>query len=249
MGGVVHFEHTCPLEPAVAVAAVAVAVAVAVVVCATHGCDGHAERILTFGLELKHVLARFKVVHVDGRSRCTSFGVGNGLFWTDLVVFSVIVLGFILVVAFVMGREGHVVAAIVAVKFCRFAGVVRKDVNVRRSSPRHRGAEFVDEDGLEVEGGLVARHGVRGVGCWTVCGQISKSAVNPRLQTETVVQEDISCVQADEVRCAGFVVVDRDVGGAHHFNIDEASADGFGQLRHVVRRRNDGCGFCFFVIS
>ena len=129
-----HVKDASPLKRTVAVAVV-------VVVCTAHGGDGHAERILAFGLELKHVFAFFKVVNVDGRSRCTPFRVVNGLFWTDLVVFGVIVLGFVLVVAFlvafVVGREGHVVAAVVAVKFFSLARVVGEDVNVRRSWCRH----------------------------------------------------------------------------------------------------------------
>ena len=64
---------------------------------------------------------------------------------------------------------------------------------------------------------------------------ISNCAVNPRLQAETVVQEDVGFGQANDVRWARFVVVNRNVCCAHHFNINKASAYGFGQLRNVVR--------------
>ena len=64
---------------------------------------------------------------------------------------------------------------------------------------------------------------------------ISKCTVNPRLQTEAVVQEDVSFVQANDVRWARFVVVNRNVCCAHHFNINKASAYGLGQLRNVIR--------------
>ncbi len=117
--------------------------AMVVVVCATHGCNSHAEGILTFRLELKHVFAFFKVVHVDSGSCITTFGVGDGLFWTDLVVLGVVVFGFIVavgfvvVVGFVVFREGKVVTSIVSVEFFCLTRVVRKNMDIRGSRSTH----------------------------------------------------------------------------------------------------------------
>ena len=86
-----------------------------------------------------------------------------------------------------------------------------------------------------------------GVRCRTVIGQVSKGPIDPWLQAKAVVEEDVSAVQADDVRCTWLVVVDRHVRGAHHLDVDEAASDGFSQLRDVVRRCNDGGGFWFFV--
>ena len=257
MGGVADFEHTCPLEPAVAVAAVAaVAVAVAVVMCATHARNGHAERILAFRLEFKHVLACFHVEHVDRRSSIAALGVVKRHLRAERIVVAVVVLIFVVVVFLfvvivllaVVG-EGEVVAAVVAVKLLGFVGVMCEGVNVGGGRSGHRSAKFVDENGLEVEGVFTAGHGVGGVRCRTVIGQVGKGSIDPWLQAQAVVEEDISTVQADDVRCTWLVVVDGHVRGAHHLDVDEVATDGFSQLRHVVRRRDDGCGFWFFVAS
>ena len=233
-----------------------VAVVVAVVVCATHARNGHAERILAFRLKFKHVLACFHVEHVDRRSSIAALGVVKRHLRAERIVVAVVVLIFVVVVFLfvvivllaVVG-EGEVVAAVIAVKLLGFVGVMCEGVNVGCGRSGHRGAKFVDENGLEVKGVFTAGHGVGGVRCWTVIGQVGKGPVDPGLQAQAVVEEDISTVQADDVRCTWLVVVDRHVRGAHHLDVDEAASDGFSQLRHVVRRRNDGRGFWFFVAS
>ena len=239
----------------VAVVAV-VAVVVAVVVCATHARNGHAERILAFRLKFKHVLACFHVEHVDRRSSIAALGVVKRHLRAERIVVAVVVLIFVVVVFLfvvivllaVVG-EGEVVAAVIAVKLLGFVGVMCEGVNVGCGRSGHRGAKFVDENGLEVKGVFTAGHGVGGVHCRAVSGQVGKGPIDPGLQAQAVVEEDISTVQADDVRCTWLVVVDRHVRGAHHLDVDEAASDGFSQLRHVVRRGNDGRGFWFFVAS
>ena len=109
-------------------------------------------------------------------------------------------------------------AAVVAVKFGRFARVVSENMNVRRSRSGHRGAEVVDQQRLEIKGGFPTWHGVGLNGYGTVAVHVGERPIDPGLQTESVVKEHISLAESNQVRGGWFVVVDGDVHGTHHFN-------------------------------
>ena len=87
---------------------------------------------------------------------------------------------------------------------------------------------------------------------WCVVPHRVERGLNPRLQTEPVVKEDIGALQADDVLCRGFVVVNRHVGGADHFNVHEVPANRRNEFGDVVGRDHHGAvgigGFTAYIL-
>ena len=198
--------------------AVVVAVVVSVVVCATHGGDGHGERIQVVRLELKDVFACFEVVDGDDCVSRAADGVVDGLFSPKLLVVAVIVLIMIVVVmvvfvmvamvvfVMVVFREGHVVSRIVAVEFLSILGVFRKDVNIGRARAVERSAKLADQHRFVIKRSLTTGHGVSACNK-RACGDVR--VLNPSVEAESVVKENISFGQANQILGRWFIVVGR----------------------------------------
>ena len=158
-----------------------------------------------------------------------------------LVVAVFVVAIFVMVVLVVIVLwEGQVVTAVIAVEFISVFSVLCKEVDVGGGGFGHRGAEVVDQQRLEIKGGFAAGHGVGSNSNRTVAVQVGEGSLDPRLQTEAVIEEHVSLVQADNVLCGRFVVVDRDIHGAHHLNRNQIAANRRSELFDVIRRGDDG---------
>ena len=64
--------------------------------------------------------------------------------------------------------------------------------------------------------------------------------LDPRLQTEAVIQEHIGSLETNDVLCSGFVVVYRDVGRADHLDVHEVSPNRRNEFCNVVGRDHHG---------
>ena len=131
--------------------------------------------------------------------------------------------------------EGQVVTAVIAVEFISVFSVFCKQVDVGGGDSGHRSAEVVDQQRLEIKGGFTAGHGVGANSDRTVAVQVGEGSLDPRLQAEAVIEEHICLVEADDIRCGWFVVVHRDVHGAHHLNRNQITANRRSELFDVVR--------------
>ena len=156
-----------------------------------------------------------------------------------VAVFVVAVFIMVVLVVIVL-REGQVVTGVIAVEFISVLSVLCKQVDIGGGGFGHRGAKVLNQQRLEIEGGFAAGHGVGSNSNRTVAVQVGEGSLNPRLQTEAVIEEHIRLVEADNVRCGWFVVVDRDVHGAHHFNRNQIAANRRSELFDVIRRGDDG---------
>ena len=136
--------------------------------------------------------------------------------------------------------ESEVVAAVIAVEFLSVFSVLGKHVDISGGGFGHRTAEFVDQHRFEIKGCFSGRHGVCASRDRTVGVHARKSAFNPRFQSKPVIEEHIGLVETDKVRSRGLVVVNGDVHGAHHLNVDQVATHGRGQLFNVVSRSDNG---------
>ena len=157
------------------------------------------------------------------------------------VVVVLVVAAFVMVVLVVIVLwEGQVVTAVIAVEFISVFSVLCKEVDVGGGGFGHRGAKVVNQQRLEIQGGFTAGHGVGSDSHRTITFQVREGSLDPWLQTEAVIEEHVSLVEADNVLCRWFVVVDRDVHGAHHFNRNQIAANRRSELFDVIRRGDDG---------
>ena len=152
-------------------------------------------------------------------------------------VMAVFVMTVLIVMVFVVVVlwEGHVVASVVAVEFLSVFGVLGENVHVRGGRVGQRRAEVLDQHRLEVKGGLSRGHGVCFNGNGAVAVHVGKGAIDPWLQTKTVIEEHISLAESNQIRGGWFVIVDGDVHGAHHLDGYQVAADRGGELLNVVR--------------
>ena len=169
------------------------------------------------------------------------------IFVMVVLVVAVFVMVVLVVAVFVMMVlvvivlwEGQVVTAVIAVEFISVFSVLCKQVDVGGGGFGHRGAKVVNQQRLEIQGGFTAGHGVGSNSHRTITVQVGEGSLDPRLQTEAVIEEHVSLVEADNVRCGWFIVVDRDVHGAHHFNRNQIAANRRSELFDVICRGDDG---------
>ena len=126
----------------------------------------------------------------------------------------------------VVFREGHVVRCVVAVEFISILGMFSKDVDIGCTWAVERGAKLADQHRFVVKGGLAGGHAVGAGDHWAVSWQVGNGSIDPWLEVKSVVEEHVSVAQANQILARRFVIVNRDVHGAHHFDGDQVATDG-----------------------
>ena len=101
-------------------------------------------------------------------------------------------------------------------------------------------AQIGDEHCLEFQSKVAVWHGVGGHGLRGRGTHRVEGGVNPGLQAEAVVEEEVRRTERHHVSGSGFVVVHGDVGRAKQLHLHKVTAHGFSELLDVVRGDHDG---------
>ena len=151
-----------------------------------------------------------------------------------VVVFVVVFFVLAFFVLFFVFRHGEVVGASLTVEFFAVFGVLSQVVNIRCARPVQIATQFIDKQRLKVECFHASRHGVRCRRKGCICAHGVEGFVDPRLETEPVVEEHIRRLQANQVLSRWLVVVDRNVTCTHHLDVNQISANSGHDLFNVI---------------
>ena len=101
-------------------------------------------------------------------------------------------------------------------------------------------AQVGDQHCLKFKRDVTVRHGVGGHGLWSRRSHRVKGSVDPCLEAEAVVEEEVSRAERNDIGSRGFVVVHRDVRRAEKLHVHKVTAHGLSELLHVVGGDHDG---------
>ena len=232
-----------------------------VVMCmaTAHGGQGHGEGFEVFRLEFKNILALFKVVNGHRRAgRAFAIGERQGFLGLNKSVIAVVVLVVLTVLVFVVSvlfmlafvvfvmlvfivlRHSQVVGTVFSMEFVCFFSVLSEKVDVCGARRGEVAAQVTDQHGFEIKRFFARRHGVGGGRRRSVGSHRVDDVLNPRLQTKAVIQEHVGSLETNDVLCRGFVIVNRDVGRADHFDVDEVTTNRRNEFSDVVGRDHHG---------
>ena len=238
-----------------------VAVASMVVVsAASHFENGHCEIFWMFCGEFKDILAFFEVEDGNHGVCWATHWIGDGFlglnvsmtFVFTIVIVMIIMAVFIMAVVFVFIMIFFIAVAIVVflMEFHVECGVLGMNFDVISvlffisefnnfvRALRKGLTQVSHKHAFVVEGVLASWHGVDLDGGRCIRTERRECCLNPRFKSESVVKEDISVLEANNIRCGRFVIVCRDIVQAHVFNCHIVSSNCFDKFSDVVCRNH-----------
>ena len=72
-------------------------------------------------------------------------------------------------------------------------------------------AQIANEERFVVYGFFTVWHGVDLDGGWCIAAECIKGFIDPGLEAESVIEEDVSILESNEIRSRWFIIVDGDV--------------------------------------
>ena len=217
-------------------------------VSASHFENGHCEIFRVFCVEFKDILAFFEMEDGNHGVSWAARWIGDGFlslnvsvtFVSTIMVVMVVVAVFIMIffiavaiVVFLM--EFHVECGVLGMNFDVISVVFfisEFDVFVRAFGECL--TQVRNEHAFVIEGVLASWHGVDFDGSRCVIAQRGEGCFDPWLESQSVVEEHISVLEANEIGGRWFIVVRWYVVLAHVFHGDLISSDALDEFSNVV---------------